>query len=273
MSFQDRPYNREQNPFEGRKISFGLPRPTQVVKLLLIINIVVYIMQLIWEGQLEAMFAATSFPAARTFQVWRLITFQFLHANTFHLLFNMIGLYFLGPTLERNWNGKRFLYFYLTCGAVGGALYVFISYMGWMHSGTLIGASGGVLGLLVACAILFPQIMVILFIFPVPIRFAAILLTVVYILSILGGESNAGGDICHLGGMAVGFLWVMARPYLAALSQKKQKGAFQKKQQDIQKMQFEIDRILAKVHDQGIQSLSRREKQILQQATKHQQRK
>ncbi|MCH9022175.1 MAG: rhomboid family intramembrane serine protease, partial [Planctomycetes bacterium] len=148
-----------------------------------------------------------------------------------------------------------------------------------LFGGTLIGASGGVLGLMVACAILFPQFVVILLIFPVPIRFAVVLFTGIYLMSVLkevfqpGSSLNAGGDLCHLGGMATGFVWVMSRGYFAGFVGRKRRGAFQRKLEDDRQQQYEVDRILAKVHETGIGSLSRREKQVLQKATQNQRHK
>lgn len=256
-------------------MGFGLPKPTPVVKYLLIINLVIFVLQCFSKGKLENAFAATGYSTLHVLQVWRLITFQFLHDthDLLHLVFNMLGIFFLGPTLERSWGSKRFLRFYLLCGLVGGLIYVLANRFGWIGGMYLIGASGGVLGLLVACAILFPHFVVFLFIFPVPIRFAAILFTILYLLNVIRGGVNAGGDICHLGGMATGFLWVMGRPYLAGRRQQKQQGAFERKRQQQAAEQYEVDRILAKVHEKGIHSLSRREKQILQRATENQQQK
>jgi membrane associated rhomboid family serine protease len=269
--FQDRPYYREQpsNGPGGGQLRFGLPRLTPMVKYLLIVNCAVFILQVIMRGRLEYYFAAAGLPPVVALQFWRLLTFQFLHSvdDPFHILLNMVGLYFLGPVLERNWGWKKFLSFYLICGAVGGTLYVVASRLQWMGEGYLIGASGGVLALLVACAILFPQFRVILLIFPVPIRTAAVLLTIGYLLFVLTGSRNAGGHLCHLGGMATGFVWVMAQPYFALLQQKRNKYAQQHNQEQNEKLNYELDRILAKVHEQGIQSLSRSEKQFLQKAT------
>ncbi len=218
MSFQGNQYNQGSMGSSSSRISAGMPKPTTVVKWLLIINIAIFVLQMIFRrtsNGMELPFFEKWFSAmgSQPLQVWRLITFQFLHANTFHLLFNMLGLYFLGPVLERSWGPKRFIAFYLTCGFVGGLLFIITSNFNIVAGGLLIGASGGVLGLLVACAILFPQFVVILLLFPVPIRFAAGLMTFVYILSILGNEGNAGGDLCHLGGMATGFIWVMGRSF------------------------------------------------------------
>lgn len=273
MGFQDRYYNQQQQPFgSGGGMSFGFPRPTRVVKYLLIINCAVFALQLIVGDNMEMLFAATGQTYIQALQVWRLITFQFLHSThtPFHLLFNMIGLYFLGPILERSWGPKKFLIFYLLCGAVGGLLFVVFSYLGWMTGFYLIGASGGVLGLLVACAVLFPQIQVILFIFPMQIRSAAILFAIFYFLTVVTGGANAGGNLCHLGGMATGFVWLMGRGRFGQLFSKRQESAYKRKWEQQQKLQYEVDRILAKVHEQGVQSLTRKEKEILQQATEHQ---
>ena len=153
MGFEDRHY-RQANYSDGhggaqRRMGFNMPAPTPVVKYLLIINVVVFIGQCLMEGKLEAFFAATGDSMSSAVQIWRLITFQFLHhtGGLMHLLFNMLGIYFLGPTLERSWGGKGFLKFYLTCGAVGGLIYVLACLFGWMDGGILIGASGGVLGM------------------------------------------------------------------------------------------------------------------------------
>ena len=98
--------------------------------------------------------------------MWRLIGFQFLHADMLHLMFNMIALYFFGPLIEGVLGGKRYLAFYLLCGIAGGLMYLLLNLAGyvWVDSlgfvevpgllfnaaGTpLIGASAGVFGVLV----------------------------------------------------------------------------------------------------------------------------
>ncbi len=278
MGFQDRHY--QQVPQSGggfgrgpQGVGFAMPRPTPVVKVLLIINVVTYLLQLMLQGRVEYYFALSALSGQQAMQIWRLITFQFLHGDTMHLLFNMLGVYFLGPALERHWGSSRFLRFYLTCGVVGGIVFLIIGNLFQWFGGILIGASGGVLGMLVACAILFPQFVVILIFFPVPIRFAAILFTAIYLLSVIselfnpGSTGNAGGDICHLGGMATGALWVWGRPFYEARKAKYEQAITQKHQQMQAKQQYEVDRILAKVHEKGVHSLTPSEKRALQRAT------
>lgn len=298
MSFQDRQYYNDNQggfggPFGGGRVAFGMPSWTPIVKVLIITNLVVFAIQhfigprltaiipadlYFCDNGIDAWFSVVGMKFIYAIQLWRVITFQFLHANVMHLVLNMLGLLFLGPVLERAWGSQRFLVFYLTCGLVGGMFYTLATLVGFLGVGTLIGASGGVLGLLVACAVLYPHFQVILFIFPVPIRFACALFTVLYVMNVLQKGNNAGGDLCHLGGMATGFLWIMGRPLMDKyfVSSSSQKSDFEVKQQTKKQeqvnLEYEVDRILAKVHEQGIHSLTNREKQILEQATENQRR-
>ena len=278
MSFQDRQYygNNQGGGFYGGgggpRMQFGFPPISPMVKILLIANVAIFIVQILLKGIVGDLFAVRG-GAFYAIQIWRFITFQFLHASPMHLLGNMIGLYFLGSMLERAWGAHRFLIFYLVCGAVGGVVYSLATILNILPPmGSLVGASGGVLGLMVACAILFPHFQVFIYFFPVPIRVACMLFTGMYVLNVLSNGHNAGGDLCHLGGMATGFLWIMGRPALEQKTAQFQQAAQQKKQEHSQNLEYEVDRILAKVHDQGIHSLTRREKQILQQATESKKR-
>ena len=269
MGFQERPYYRDNQPQRGGGMpGFHLPALTSVVKGLLIINVAVFILQIIGRrGEtyfVEQWFALLS---ERPWEVWRLLTFQFLHGGAFHLFFNMLGLYFLGTAMERHWGPKRFLRFYLICGAVGGMVFLVFSRLIPSLGGVLIGASGGVLGLLVAVAILFPHWVVFVFLFPVPIRWAAVGYTIIYFFSVIRGEDNVGGNLCHLGGMATAFIWVAGRPYIQSFLARHRRSSAQQLFEHNRQLQFEVDRILAKVHDHGIQSLTGREKKTLQEAT------
>ncbi|MBN2211309.1 MAG: rhomboid family intramembrane serine protease [Sedimentisphaerales bacterium] len=281
MGFENRPYYRDQGgdwrperPGIGRML--GLPTMGPMVKRLMIINVVVFILQLITHDRYTIYFTARGETVWEALQVWRLITFQFLHASFGHILFNMIALYFFGTLLERAWGSKRFLRFYLTCGAVGGVLFVVSNLLRYIQlsplSDGLLGASGGVLGVMAACAILFPQVKVYLyFLFPIPIRVLALVITAGYVLNVFKKGLNYGGDICHLGGMATAAVWIFVGPYIPKIRIRRSKGAWERRMQQEEKLFFEADRILAKVHEQGINSLTPKEKDILQKATQLQQ--
>ena len=282
MGLHDRPYWREDFDRGGQRagrVFAGMPRPTSAVKWLLIANIAVFVLQLIPGHIMTAIFAVV--PPA-WWQLWRYVTFQFLHAGLIHLLFNMLGLYFLGMVLERAWGPRRFLTFYLSCGAFAGLCHVVMTFT-FNPSGIntpLVGASGGVYAVVLACAVLFPQIRLILFLFPVPIRFAAVLFIGIAVYNVIGGISAGGfaggiSDAAHLGGAAAGAFWIWLLPKLRGAPikarVKRNRGAWQRKLQKQAEDQAEIDRILQKIHQHGIGSLTAGEKRTLRNATRQEQ--
>ena len=276
MGIYDRDYTQQDDSTSyGRSggVRWGLPQTSPVVTYLLIANV--------------AMFLASLIPPVKTFfdnwlrldttstvsilEAWRLISYQFLHADFWHILFNMLGLFFLGPTLERHWGSNRFLRFYLMCGTAGGLLYILLSSVHLLSMGTLIGASGAILGLLAACAILFPHFVVFIIIFPVPIRIAAIIFIAMYIFNIVARGANAGGDAAHFAGMITGAVYVFSQPVLEQMRLRRKSGAWEKKMTAYRTLQAEVDRILEKVHQSGIQSLTRAERKTLEKATRAEQ--
>ena len=176
--------------------------------------------------------------------------------------------------LERLWGSKKFLNFYLVCGAMGGVLYPLLALAGWLRVAPLIGASGAILGMLAAGAILFPNMRVlVMFIFPVRLRILAVILAFISILTLLRPErfENAGGEAAHLGGMVAGAVYVLSQSWRTSFKLKIQSDAWQKKMAARRNLQFELDRILQKVHESGIHSLTSKERKLLKQATEAEQ--
>ncbi|MFH1614415.1 MAG: rhomboid family intramembrane serine protease [Planctomycetota bacterium] len=278
MGLYDRDYtqhNYSSGSHYGPSMRFGLPSMTPMVRNLLIINIVVFFAGLLIPplgSFIYNVFAVDATSILTAIQPWRIITYQFLHDpdNMGHIIFNMIGLFFLGPTLERNWGSRKFLKFYLGCGAAGGLFYLFLAAVSPMPGQTMVGASGSILGMLAACAILFPQFVVFFLFFPVPIRFAAIILTLLYVANLLRLGPNAGGDAAHLAGMAAGAAYVFLIPWLKERKRRSQTSRWGKTPTQYRDLQAEVDRILEKIRDQGIKSLTSKEKKILEEATKRQ---
>ena len=277
MGIYDRDYTQENFRSQFRdapQMRMGFSGITPVVKRLLIINIAVFFISIIIQPLGIFIYKWFQIDATSLFkasQLWRLITYQFLHGSIMHILFNMLGLFFLGPTLERYWGGKRFLSFYLGCGVAGGLFYLFLVAVNFLPAFPMIGASSAILGMLAACAILFPQFIVFIFFFPVPIRIAAIILILLYVANLLTGGSNAGGDAAHLAGMAAGAVYVLSQSWRAKFKFKTRSGAWEKKMAARKNLQFELDRILQKVHDSGIHSLTSKERKLLKQATEAEQ--
>ncbi|HBG77903.1 MAG TPA: hypothetical protein DDW84_03495 [Phycisphaerales bacterium] len=279
MSIYDRDYSRPDYEQQRPQMQFRFPQVTPVVKNLLFLNVGIYLACIIIKplgNFIYDWFSVDSTSFVRYFQVWRLVGYQFLHDlhDPLHLIMNMVGLYFLGPTLERFWHSKKFLIFYLLCGVAGGLSYLALSYFPQVGRGQLVGASGAILGMLAACAILFPQFVVFIFIFPVPIRVASALFMMFYVINIFTGGANAGGDAAHLAGMLLGggyvYLWPrLKNRYRPAIHSDNWEVRF-KAYSEIQR---EVDRILEKVAKQGIGSLTKQEKKTLAEATKLEQMK
>lgn len=280
MGLYDRDYTREQdesNPSYATQMRSGLPPITAAVKWLLLTNIVVFLLGALAtdttkpdSGLFERIFALIPASPLLMLQVWRLITYQFLHRGLGHIFFNMVGLFFFGSALERHWGTKKFLIFYLACGAAGGLFYILLVVTGFLPVGSLVGASGSVLGVLTACAILFPKITVFLlpFPFPVPIRVVAVGLICLASITILYKGKNAGGEAAHLAGIAAGALYVLSDSWRTVLKLRFKSSRWEKHVESERKLRLEVDRILKKVHDSGLHSLTASEKHTLKKATR-----
>jgi len=277
MGLYDRDYTRADYQSQSRyapQMRMAFPKITPVVKWLLIINVAVYFVQILGADTLLVdWFAVYPRTGGMALQIWRLITYQFLHGDFFHILINMLWLFFLGPTLERHWGSRKFLIFYLGCGAAGGLFYVLLVVIKFLPAAPMIGASGAILGVVAACAILFPRIVVYLFPLPVaiPIRVAALAGIVIFILYLVTRSENAGGHAAHLAGMAAGAAYVFSQSWREKFKLKMRTGRWEKRMEEQHNLEAEVDRILQKVHDSGIHSLTSKEKRILKQATKTEQ--
>jgi membrane associated rhomboid family serine protease len=278
MGLYDRDYTQEKNDSEpgyAPQMRLGFPSLTPVVKWLLGINVSVFLINFIFSSQegtgmtfLQTYFALIPATPMLTLQLWRLITYQFLHDGFYHILFNMIGLFFLGPSLERQWGSKKFLTFYLSCGVAGGLFYILLVTAGILLPAPMVGASGAILGVLTACAILFPHFVVFIVIFPVPIRVAAVIFMGIAFYTVLSKGANAGGEACHFAGIAVGAIYVLSDSWRNALKLRFKASRWEKYIESERRLRIEVDRILKKVHDHGIQSLTSSEKSILKKATR-----
>jgi membrane associated rhomboid family serine protease len=252
------------------------PKPPTVVGKLLLINIVIFLAMLILPALAKlayTWFAVSTESVFTVIQLWRPITYQFLHdtSGLGHIFGNMLGLYFFGSLLERQWGQKKFLIFYLTCGAVGGILYSLLALIGLMDRGILIGASGAVFGIVAAVAITYPRLRVYVWgVFPIPMGVLALMYVLLIFLGLRSGR-NAGGEVAHLAGMAVGAFYVLSASWRENLKRRFKSSMYEKQRTAERRMQIEVDRILKKVHDQGIHSLNAAEKRTLKRASEREQ--
>jgi membrane associated rhomboid family serine protease len=143
-------------------------------------------------------------------QVWRFITYQFLHANVSHIFFNMLALYFFGPLIESYLGSRKYLAFYLLCGIAGAVMYLVLWQLGLLGDTgpytQLIGASAAIFGVLIAAARVAPDSTVMLFFPPIPMKLKVLawIMIGIAVYTIFTSGDNAGGEAAHLGGAALG---------------------------------------------------------------------
>ncbi len=209
MGIYDRDYIRNAPPPGG----FAQFRALSINSWLIGLNVGVFVLNAILREGLFKIGYFSFVAAFVHFQLWRIVTFQFLHANLYHLLGNMLGLYFFGTLIEMQLGRWRYLIFYLLCGMAGAAMYCVLMVLGALHDGwatPLIGASAGVFGVLIAAALIAPDATVMLLFPPIPMRLrtlAWILVGLATFMVFTNGR-NAGGEAAHLGGAIVGYLLI-----------------------------------------------------------------
>jgi membrane associated rhomboid family serine protease len=183
----------------------------------------------------------------------------------------MIVLYFMGPFVERAWGSRAFLKFYLVAGAAGGVVYTLLVLLRILPAGMMVGASGAIYGVVAVIAVMYPRMKVLLYgIIPMTMVWLVVLVVIMSFLNIASGK-NAGGEAAHLTGLAVGFLYVRYKPWYTQWRMERKKGAWSRKIEHERNFHSEVDRILDKIRRDGIHSLNKREKQILQEATRREQ--
>ncbi len=282
-----------------RSVGFR-PTITDGVRWLLIANVVCFIVQQlakILDGVLGRYWFDTLFGLMPRLVLgrgllWQPVTYMFLHGGIIHILFNLLWLWIFGCDVERRWGTRRFVRFYLLGGLAGAILTLLIAL--WsvhMAQSLTIGASGAVLAVLAAYAMLFPDNRItLLFMFVLPItmkaKHLAIGCMVITVLGVLSQSSvrQPGGPqvayLAHLGGLAFGYLYVrygasieMAlRRRRARRSERRLWARAAQREAHNEFMRKEVDPILEKIAREGLKSLTRRERKILRRAQKAVQR-
>ena len=193
---------------------------TDVVKNLLIINIIVFLVgTYVLPPEVANHWLAVHYPTSPYFQPVQLITYMFMHGGFQHLLFNMFGLYMFGPPLEYNWGPKRFLFYYLVTGFGAlvlhfGVEYYQMNFMGYpseLGDIPMVGASGAIFGLLAGYGLLYPENELRLMFFPVPIKakYFVLLYAGFELYTGISGRQPGIAHFAHLGGALFGFLLIM----------------------------------------------------------------
>ena len=143
--------------------------------------------------------------------VWQLVTYLFIHAGIWHLLFNMFTLWMFGVSLESDWGTRKFLKYYFLCGIGAGICDVVVN-AALGHNPITVGASGAIYGLLLAFGVLYPeQTILFSFLFPIKAKYFVMIYGAIEFLTALSANGNGISNIAHLGGMLFGYAYLKMR--------------------------------------------------------------
>jgi membrane associated rhomboid family serine protease len=263
--------------FSTASPSYAFGRPwTPAVRTLIIANIIVFVLQNLFAGMSFLPLLALQVPEFFTeLRLWQPVTYLFLHAGFWHLLFNMFTLWMFGCEVELRLGTRRFYFYYFLTGIGAGLCVALISR--WVgENGLTIGASGAIFGVLMAYGVLFAErVLTLLVFFVIPVTMKARTMVLIFAgVELLAGVGQAFGHVshlAHLSGLAIGYLYfLLTRPkspsYLNPWKNLRMWWLGRK----IKKIPHEnhLDEILEKISTQGIGALSAKEREILSEASR-----
>jgi len=229
-------------------------------------------------------------PSLALRQPWSLLTYALLHGSFLHLLANSIGLFMFGPPVEGRFGSRWFIQLWLW-SVLGGAL-LSLALMPFTKTGPIVGASGGLFGVMLAFVLEWPDAPVLIFPFPVPIK-AKWLVAFMALFSLwagfMPGVQDGVAHFAHLGGFAAAFLFVrggamlsraragadtehapavLVRPPSSEAARRSEPfGPTRRRGQDASVL-AEVDRVLDKISARGLESLTPDERRFLDEMSK-----
>jgi membrane associated rhomboid family serine protease len=304
MGIYDRDYYRR----EGPSFLASFTDRGKVCKWLILANVICFVLQLVTRQRVPAeyghlvdynvsgwftQFFLLDVDAVLHGQVWRLLTYAFLHDENglLHIVFNMLFLWWFGSDVEDLYGPREFLAVYLTSAVVGGAAFV-LGHVAGLPGTLCLGASGAVTAVMVLCAIHYPTRIIYLFFFlPIPIWAFVAFQVANDLFGLLGATGSNTAFSVHLGG--AGFAFAYYKLHWRLLSWWPSPGAWRRRrararlriyreeeepptplrvgapaERDVdEQLEARMDAVLQKVQDHGLESLSENERNILLQAS------
>lgn len=201
------------------------PGDSSIILPLIVANIAVFLLQTLTRGaETEGIteFLTLDWKSLRSFEVWRLGTYMFAHANFMHILVNMWGIWIFGRPLEYRIGPHRFLHLYLVSGLVAAGVWLSFNHspiaidtpMGVYQTDMyprILGASGSLFGVMVAAAMVAPNLRYMLLIPPIPIRLKTLVAVyaVIEILAVQTGHQSGVAHLAHVGGLIGGYFYMV----------------------------------------------------------------
>lgn len=292
----DRDYMRS-GPGETSQGSFiKKAQSWSAIKTLVVLNVIFFALQILLVDSLRDQFGRTvSYPwftanivlvpeLVKQGEVWRLLTHMFAHGDFFHILFNMFVLSSFGAPIEQRLGKKRFYYLYFFSGFISTFAYLAVN---WFSNTAALGASGAVMGVFMTCALFMPTMKVYFFFVPIPIPIGKFVKWyAIASFAMLVGRHVIGPDFgpnwahsAHLGGMLGGWLFVRyftktnlpsfdIFSWFSKLKAQKKRDTFThvKSAGKSDATSEDVDRILDKISQSGLTSLTDKEKSVLDEA-------
>ena len=267
---------------------------TPWVRRLLVANLLVYLLQMTLFTSPHFLDVFGFAPFAALARPWTFVTYMFLHANLLHLAFNLLMLFLFGSAVEDRMGQRAFIGFYFLCG-LGGAALSFLLTQVVAVAGPMIGASGAILGVIVAFAWYWPDHPVFVFPLPTPIPakwLIALLVGVDLVMATLG-VSDGVAHLAHLGGAGAGLLYLKSQSMRLSRAEQHLRRATEpsvlvtpaprvRRGSDArtpkpsrsrgagtdERANAEIDRVLDKISAKGLESLTPAERKFLTEMSK-----
>ena len=266
---------RYQLQSEHGNISFKPQYFTEAIKILISINVLLFIFRYISIDRydLAQIFGLSSGDVWP--MIWQPVTYMFIHGDFFHVFMNMFVLWMFGSEMESIWGSREFIKYYFITGIGSGIIWLLLNISN--SYSVLIGASGAIYGILLAYGLMFPNRKVLIyFLFPIKVKYFVILLGAVAFISSIGDSGSNISHLTHLSGMLIGFIYLRSNTYLPRLlllinstlveiknkrDEKKQARQFAAKKH--------IDKLLDKINDVGYDGLNEKEKKDLYNHSRH----
>jgi membrane associated rhomboid family serine protease len=192
--------------------SFGPGPLTPAIKAIVIANVVAFLISLVLPA-ITLTFGLRPADIFGRLHVWQPVTYMFLHAGIFHILFNMLALWMFGTELERIWGTRFFLKFYFLVGIGSAVLTILLSRVPFeplqqLWVSNIIGASGAIYGLLLAYALYFPNRTIYYFMFPLKVRTYVIITGAIAFYASISANGGGVASATHLGGLLIAYVYL-----------------------------------------------------------------
>ncbi len=266
---------------------------TRVIMILIIVNVIVFIIQLLFStissqwgvptmgispetdgvvhhvrlgpDRFTTLFWLYQPLAIGKLWLWQFVTYMFLHSvsDPWHIIFNMLVLWMFGSEVERAMGTRKFLTMYFTAGIFAGIFGCLFT-----PNNPILGASGAIFAVEIAFAMFFPNSTIIFFVFPIKAKYLVMIFVGITVFNCIMPSSGNIAHFAHLGGLLYGFLFIRYEPRFSNFLISWQNQQKEKEYQKEEEVKNGVDILLDKVNRTGMKSLTRRERSYLKNASK-----